>query len=404
MTEGQLIVNAFRNLKPGERAALATIVSIEGSSNRRPGARMLITDKGETTGVLSAGCFERDVCDRAQRVMSTGTSALVKYDTTKDEDIVWGLGLSCNGVVHVLIEPANTERVASLMQLLAECAESENTGAIATVFRSPRDAPLGTTAMLFPDGTVDGDFVIPTIFDDLADTVSANTSTIKRYETLDGHVDVFMEVVQPRVRLVIFGAGFDALPVVALAKNLGWHTSVVDTRVRVSSIEHFEEADAVWLCRAEDVSTQVMISERTAVVVMTHNDLHDLELLRQLLPLPLRYLGCLGPRRRTERLLSELSADSDLDRLHAPIGLDLGAETPEEIALAIVSEIKAVLSHRAGAQLRQREGSIHEWFEVEIASWGNGAGRGRVDAYGQPETIVALSREDVVATSCGECG
>src|SRR6185369_5194511 len=165
------------------------------------------------SGVLSAGCFERDVHERALRVMSTGKPALVKYDTTKDEDIVWGLGLGCNGVVHVLIEPANTERVGSLMQLLTECAESENTGAIATVFRSTGDAPLGTTAMLFPDGTVDGDFVIPTIFDDLADTVSANTSTIKPYETLDGHVDVFMEVVQPRVRLVIFGAGFDALPV-----------------------------------------------------------------------------------------------------------------------------------------------------------------------------------------------
>jgi len=376
MTEGQLIVNAFRKLKPGERAALATIVSVEGSSYRRPGARMLITDTGETTGVLSAGCFERDVSERAQKVMLTGTPTLIRYDTTTDEDIVWGLGLGCNGVVQVLIEPATTERVASLMQLLAECAESENTGAIATVFRSEGDdASLGTTALLFPDGTVDGDFVIPTIFDDLADTVSANSSVIKRYETSGGYIDVFMEVVQPRVRLVIFGAGFDALPVVNLAKNLGWHTSVVDTRARVSSIEHFQEADAVWLGRAEDVSMQVTISERTAVVVMTHNYLHDLELLRQLLPLPLRYLGCLGPRRRTERLLHELSAvDSDLDRLHAPIGLDLGAETPEEIALSIVSEIKAVLSQRSGAQLREREGSIHDWSDC--------IGRGRLVAHG----------------------
>lgn len=352
MTEAQLIVSAFRNLKPGERAALATIVSVEGSSYRRSGARMLITDKGETTGVLSAGSFERDVCERARKVMSTGRPALVKFDPTTDEDLV-----------QVLIEPANTERVASLMQLFAECAESDNTGAIATVFRTHGNvaASLGTTAMLFPDGTVDGEFIIPTIFDDLADTVSANSSTIKHYDTDEGQIEVFMEVVQPRVRLVIFGAGFDALPIVAFAKNLGWHTSVVDTRARVASIEHFQEADAVWLCRPEDVSTQVMISERTAVVVMTHNYLHDLELLRQLLPLPLRYLGCLGPRRRTERLLSELSAiDSDLDRLHAPVGLDIGAETPEEIALSIVSEVKAVLSHRSGAQLRQRRGSIHD--------------------------------------------
>ena len=361
MTERQLIVNAFRSLKAGERAALATIVSVEGSSYRRPGARMLITENGKSTGVLSAGCFERDVCERAQKVMSTGAPALVRYDTTTDEDIVWGLGLGCNGVVHVLIEPVN-ERVAGLMQLLAECAESESPGAIATVFQAQGDVSIGTTALLFPDGTIDGEFIAPSIFDDLVEVVISNSSTTKQY----GGVEVFLEVVQPRPRLVIFGAGFDVLPVVSLAKNLGWHTSVVDTRARVSSIEQFQDADAVWLCRPEDVSTQIMISERTAVVVMTHNYLHDQELLRQLLPLPLRYLGCLGPKRRTERLMEELGT-RPVDHLHAPIGLDIGAETPEEIALSIVSEIKAVLAQRPGAQLREREGSIHECTVREVA-------------------------------------
>lgn len=378
MTEGQLIVNAFRSLKAGERAALATIVSVEGSSYRQPGARMLITENGKTTGVLSAGCFERDVCERAQKVISNGAPALVKYDTTTDEDIVWGLGLGCNGVVHVLIEPAN-ERVASLMQLLAECAESESSGAIATVFQTEGDidASIGTTALLFPDGTIDGDSIVPSIFEDLTEAAISNSSTIKHYEMSGGGVDVLLEVVQPRVRLVIFGAGFDVLPVVSLAKNLGWHTSVVDTRARVSSIENFQEADAVWLCRPEDVSTQVMVSERTAVVVMTHNYLHDLELLRQLLPLPLRYLGCLGPRRRTERLLEELDT-RPIDHLHAPIGLDIGAETPEEIALSIVSEIKAVLAQRHGGELREREGSIHEWSDASAFSPFVGAQAGLV--------------------------
>src|SRR5262249_26409300 len=149
------------------------------------------------------------------------------------------------------------------------------------------------------------------------------------------------------------------------AKGLGWHTSVVDTRARASSLERFKEADAVWLCRPEDVSKQVKLSERTAVVLMTHNYLHDLELLRQLLPLRLRYLGCLGPKNRTERLLLELSAEdarfgkADLRRLHAPVGLDIGAETAEEIALSIAGEIKAVLSQREGGELRRRDGSIH---------------------------------------------
>jgi xanthine dehydrogenase accessory factor len=165
MNEGQIIVDAFRRLASGERAALATIVSLEGSSYRRPGARMLITERGETTGVLSAGCFERDVCERALKVMQSGEPVLVKYDTTIDDDIVWGLGLGCNGVVHVLIEPALPERVAGLMQLLAECAESETCGAIATVFQvmGDVDAAPGPAALLYPDGTVDGDFLVPSI-------------------------------------------------------------------------------------------------------------------------------------------------------------------------------------------------------------------------------------------------
>ena len=134
--------------------------------------------------------------------------------------------------------------------------------------------------------------------------------------------------------LVVFGAGFDALQVVELAANLGWHTTVVDTRACSSSLERFRKADAVLLCRPDDVMSQVSLFERSIAVVMTHNYLHDLEVLRQLLPMRLRYL--------------------------APIGLDIGAETPEEIALSVVSEIKAVLSDRTGAQLREREGSIYE--------------------------------------------
>lgn len=368
MNEAQNIVAAFRRLKRGERAALATVVSVEGSSYRRPGARMLITESGETTGVLSAGCFERDVCERAAKVMLTGEPVLVKYDTTTDDDIVWGLGLGCKGVVHVLIEPATNERVAGLMQLLAECAESDICGAITTVFHvaGNTEVTIGTTALLYPDGTIDGEFTIPSMFDDLIEAVTTTTSTIKRYETQDGYVDVFLEVIQPRPRLVIFGVGLDVVPVVGLARNLGWHTTVVDTRARAASGEHFQEADVVLLARLEDVLTQVMLSERTMVVLMTHNYLHDLELLRQLLPLPLRYLGCLGPKRRTEQLLLELfdddthRANAELRRLHAPIGLDIGAETPEEIALSIVSEIKAALSGHAGAPLREREGTIHE--------------------------------------------
>jgi len=347
-------------------AALATVVSVEGSSYRRPGARMLISETGETSGVLSGGCLERDVCERAQKVMRTGTPVVVRYDTTNKDDVVWGLGLGCNGVIDVLIEPASTERVKAVMQLLAECAEVDATGAIATVFHTEGELEIriGDRALLYPDGTIDGDFP-SLIFDELRE---ATSSYVRRYEVAGGYIDVFIEVVQPRVRLVVFGAGPDVVPIVDLAKMLSWHTTVVDTSARVSSRERFGNADAVLLCRPEDMMSQVSLSERTSVVVMTHNYLHDVELLRQLLPLPLRYLGCLGPRARTERAVNEASGDTRyLHRLHAPVGLDIGAETAEEIALSIVSEIKAVLSQRSGAQLRERVGSIHGWSNMIVA-------------------------------------
>jgi xanthine dehydrogenase accessory factor len=352
-------------------SSLATVVSIEGSSYRRPGARMLITESGETTGVLSGGCLERDVAERALKVMETGQGVVVRYDTTNEDDIVWGLGLGCEGVVDILIEPAATEDVRGLMRLLDECSDSNRCGAVATVFHVEGnvDVKLGARALLYPDGTVDGQLMFESIFEDLRD---ATSSMVKRYETFGGYVDVFLEVIEPRPRLVIFGAGYDALPVVDLANSIGWHTTVVDTNARVSSRDRFSKADVVLLCRPEDVMEQVRLTERTAVVTMTHNYLHDLELMRNLLPVSLRYLGCLGPKRRTERLLLEVAggderlASAYLQQLQAPIGLDIGAETAEEIALAIVGEIKAVLSERRGGQLRDRKGTIHDALSIAL--------------------------------------
>lgn len=371
MPESQSIVEAFRELFEGQRAALATVVSLEGSSYRRPGARMLIAENGETNGVLSGGCLERDVAERALKVMQTGQPVVVRYDTTNEDDIIWGLGLGCNGVVDILIEPV-TEPVAGLMQLLAECADSNSSGAVATVFHVEGnvDVAVGARAQLYPDGTVVGELMTETIFDDL---LYARSSSVRRYEVAGGYVDVFLEVIEPRPRLVVFGAGYDVLPVVDMAKSLGWQTTVVDTQARGSSRERFRNAGEVLLCRPEEILDQVKLTERTAVVTMTHNYMHDLELVRNLLPLPLRYLGCLGPRKRTERLLLEVASGDErravdlMRQLHAPIGLDIGAETAEEIALSIVSEIKAVLAERTGSHLRNRAGTIHDVLDMESA-------------------------------------
>ena len=180
-------------------------------------------------------------------------------------------------------------------------------------------------------------------------------------------VKVFVETLLPPVPLVIFGAGHDALPVVELARGLGWQTEVVDPQARPASLSRFAAADKVTLARPEDVAAQVSITPRTLALLMSHNYSHDLELLKFLLASPARYIGVMGPRKRTERMLSELAAadeafrlaEEDRERLYSPAGLDIGANSPAEIALAIVAEMRAVLDGRRGGILRERRGSIH---------------------------------------------
>jgi xanthine/CO dehydrogenase XdhC/CoxF family maturation factor len=399
MTETQAIIDAYRHAAAEEvGAALATLVRVEGSAYRRPGARMLVTEKGRTTGVLSGGCLERDVCERAAKVIETGKPVVVRYDTTSDGDIVWGLGLGCGGVVTVLIEPASDARLDDLMRLLNVCSEGRCRVALATVIHreGETEVMVGARALRHPDDTeVSGPlssgadiFPAARVLRDLDDAMRSGVSTIRRYESGAGSVEAFIEVVEPPVPLVIFGDGDDALPVVTLARNLGWHTTVVDTRARPRSAERFAVADAVVLCRPEEACERIPFTERTAAVLMTHNYLHDLELLRALLNKRVRYVGCVGPKHRAERLLSELAGGDAAPavrypgQLYAPAGLDIGAETPTEIALSIVAEIRAVLAGREGGLLRNREGAIHAKPSERSTGAGWPAGilyRGEVD-------------------------
>jgi xanthine/CO dehydrogenase XdhC/CoxF family maturation factor len=178
---------------------------------------------------------------------------------------------------------------------------------------------------------------------------------------------VFVETLSPPISLVVFGAGHDALPVVEFARGLGWQTEVVDPQARPVSRSRFAAADRVTLARPEEVGARVSITPRTLTLLMSHNYSHDLELLKFLLASPARYIGVMGPRKRTERMLSELAAsdglfslgEADRSRLHSPAGLDIGANAPAEIALSIVAEMRAVLDERRGGMLRERRGSIH---------------------------------------------
>jgi xanthine/CO dehydrogenase XdhC/CoxF family maturation factor len=191
------------------------------------------------------------------------------------------------------------------------------------------------------------------------------------FQSPTGEADVLLEYHPSPVSLVVFGGGPDAVPLVRLAKTLGWQVTVVDARVAAASRVRFPEADTVIVCGPEEVRLHVPLTSHSIAVVMTHNYRRDLTLLQMLLPSPVRYLGLLGARARAERLLRDLSrtglvaSPEQLRRIHAPAGLDLGAEGPEEIALAIVAEIKATLACRPAGPLRERSGPIHEREELE---------------------------------------
>ena len=383
MNEVRALVESFdASNARGERCALATVVSVEGSSYRRPGARMLVCEGGVSTGTISAGCLEADVIEHAQRVIADGAAKLVEYDTAStSEEMVWGLGLGCNGVVRVLVEPLGTGSL--YVEALRRSCEGQVEGApasVATVYQhtppesGPAASRIETGARLIVNE--DGGVSCEQLSDRAASVLEGEmralsrggvTSDTRIYDMDGGAVKVFVETLLPPVPLVVFGAGHDALPVVELARGLGWQTEVVDPQARPATRSRFAAADKVTLARPEDVAAQVRITPRTLTLLMSHNYAHDRALLGFLLASPARYIGVMGPRKRTERMLGELAAGGDtsrfeeagLARLHSPAGLDIGANAPAEIALSIVAEMRAALDGRRGGSLRERRGPIH---------------------------------------------
>jgi xanthine dehydrogenase accessory factor len=416
MKELQDIVAAFEQVKSSSTtAAIATLVKAQGSTYRRPGARMLMTSQGQMVGSLSGGCLESDVFEQAQAVMTSGNPIVVQYDTMSDEDIIWGLGLGCNGIVQILIERVEThspltqhlhhrasppdqggnknQKLASSLtqgglrgvnnnsgakfglnhlEFLTECLHLRQVGILATVFyvEGQVKAQVGTRLIVHPDRTVNSNIedadLVAQIRDDAWKAIDNSRSAVKVYPLSAGKAEVFIEVIQPPVPLMIFGAGHDVVPLVRLAQELGWYVTVVDSRQADGTPERFPSVDEVVLSRPEGIGESVVLDNRTMAVVMTHNYLHDLEILKTLLPSPARYLGILGPKNRTEKLLQDLQeqgitpTENQLQRLYSPVGLNIGADTPEEIALSIVAEIQAVLTNHSGGSLRNKLGSIHD--------------------------------------------
>ncbi len=368
MSEITDVLEAIESLSAkGERMALATIVAVRGSTYRRPGARLLVPEDGAPIGNLSGGCLEGDVADMARIVIEEGRARLAGWDLTADDDEVWGLGLGCNGAIEVFIEPA--DRAAEVAGALRMALEEERPISVVTVLESSLDAiSAGARIVVRPDGSTEGSLGNPVADAEAVEAalerLAAQTSEIR---VLLGDVRAFVEVLEPPLRLLICGAGHDAIPLVKAASILGWSPIVVDDRQGFLTAERYPEAAGfVHLERPEDAAKTAASDERTFVTVMTHNFLRDKAYLRSFLASPVAYIGMLGPAARTQRILMELAdegvaiSDEDRARIHGPAGLDLGSDEPVEIAGSIVSEIVAVRRGRHGGFLKERPGPIHD--------------------------------------------
>jgi xanthine/CO dehydrogenase XdhC/CoxF family maturation factor len=365
------VLSAIESLaRRGERMALATIVAVRGSTYRRPGARLLVPEHGDLVGNISGGCLEGDVADVAKVVMVKGEPRIVSFDLTADDEAVWGWGLGCNGAIEVFVEPA--DKAAEVAGGLRAALEEERPISVVTVLGSTAPGvERGNRILVRPDGGTEGTLGDPAL--DRAATeaalelLAAERSEVRTLPATAGEAQAFVEVLEPPPRLVVCGAGHDAIPLVRSAAALGWRVVVVDDRKEFLTPERFPEAHGfVHVDHPGKVAEEAPLDARTSVVVMTHNFLRDKEYLRSLLRTPVPYLGMLGPRARTERLLQELAregvevTEADRARIFGPAGLDIGSEGPEEIAHAIVAEIVAVRRRRPAGFLKDRPGPIHE--------------------------------------------
>lgn len=349
----------------GQQMALATIIGVRGSTYRREGARLLCTERQQMVGNISGGCLESDVMVVSEEVMRTGRPRMVTYDLTADDDAVWGLGLGCNGAVDLFVEPVDP--ASPVLPLLRGAITNEQSLGLITVVDGP--VPLGAWLAVYADsrrvGSL-GDNALDERAHRAAHAVlEEGTSRVQSLPAANGDVKVFIEAIRPPVRLVVCGAGHDAIPVVNVASMLGWRVVVVDQRERYLTHERFPGAREFIKAEPALAAALVPIDSRTYVVVMTHNYMHDRDLLRGFLHTDAPYVGMLGPKMRTENIISELRGvgvpvtDRDRGRIFGPVGLDLGGEGPEEIALAVVGEILAVEGGRRAGFLRERPGPIH---------------------------------------------
>ncbi|MFQ6610805.1 MAG: XdhC family protein [Fidelibacterota bacterium] len=355
MNEPGQILLAYNQIRSrGESCSLVTLVHVEGSHYRKPGARCLIDAHGKITGSIGGGCMDNDLILHSKAVMDSRKPALVRYDSTSDEDIIFGLGIACGGVVDVLVEPMSAGSGELMMKAVGDCVNGKKTLLIGTVYESDiPEIPAATRMIRYPDGRMEIDLDHPQLKTKLFEVMTGFGKPSKpgagEIPFDEGVCRVLWEILTPPLNLMIMGGGNDSFPLVNYAHELGWEVTVTDHRQGFSTMERFPKAGRVITAGPEEFGEICEKDRPDAVVILTHNFPKDVEVLRQILPLNIPYVGLLGSTRRRQRILDELrktgfEMTKEIESgFHSPAGLSIPADSPAEIALSIVAEIQQTL-------------------------------------------------------------
>ena len=339
--------------RAGQPAALATVVRVRGSAYRHEGSKLAVAGDGSSAGNVSGGCLEQDVREVALQVIRSGAPELRSYCSSADEIAAWDLGVGCEGQVDVYVEPADARsRERALL-------DGRTPFAVATLI-GMRDARCGMR-LIVTSASAEGDLGSPNV-------TAGATSKARELLAIGesgiheiGGRSVFFDVLVPPPQLVVLGAGDDARPLVRFAADVGFRVVVVDRRAGWLTRERFPAAAALLQSTGDELGGAIPLDVECYAVVMNHNFADDQAYLRALLKTPVSYIGVLGPRQRTDRMLRNLAAQGPVDegRVYGPVGLDIGTDGAEQVAVAVLAEVLAVRSGRRARSLRERLAPIH---------------------------------------------
>ena len=372
MKEIKAIIQAYDSInKATTAAALATVVRADGSSYRRTGARMLVMDNGIWVGGISGGCLEGDALLKAQYAIAKSKPSLVTYDTTEDDPYQIGVGLGCQGVIDILFTPLDFQNKNNPIETLKSLLNSERRiHVLITVSELKGEwvhAKAGDAIRYIGADTLNvfGDTLLEKELEEkIQQRVEEAKSGPQRFELTDGRkLSVFIEILLPEIHLVLMGHQYDIYPLTRIITEIGWRASVVSQTWKLNKKNNLNsEVNVFDVDKFEDVP----IDEYSAIMLMSHDFKTDKLNLFRALRTRANYIGILGPKVRAKRIFEELGkegaliSDEDQKRIFAPAGLDIGALSPEEIALSLLAEIRCVFSKREGSFLRLRQTTIHE--------------------------------------------